>query len=63
VHAESGQAPPAPKEIIPGAVANASGVRVDWDAVTLALKENTGLPHLIGVRRQADSASRLDQVF
>jgi L,D-transpeptidase ErfK/SrfK len=63
VHAKPGQGAPAPTEVIPGAVANVPGVRVDWAEVGRTLQENTGLPHLVGVRGKAGDAAHLDQVF
>ncbi len=50
-------------EVIPPAVANAQGVKVDWNAVRRAVAENTGLPHWVGGRRQARDPLYLRMIF
>lgn len=63
VHAKDEQKAKAPSEVIPPSVANAQGVSVDWDEVSRAVRENTGLPHLVGGRQKPASWLYLDTIF
>jgi L,D-transpeptidase ErfK/SrfK len=63
VHVKPEQAAPAPTEVIQGAVSNAPGAHVGWAEVGRTLQDNTGLPHLIGIRGKGAGAAHLDQVF
>jgi L,D-transpeptidase ErfK/SrfK len=52
-----------PAEVIPASIADAEGVNVDWEEVRKAIKENTGLPHLVGGRQQPENRLYLDRIF
>jgi L,D-transpeptidase ErfK/SrfK len=52
-----------PRAIVPGAVADVAGVYVDWEAVRSARDENTGLPVLVGGRRNSADWLHLDMIF
>jgi L,D-transpeptidase ErfK/SrfK len=63
VHLKEDQEAKAINEIVPPAIAQASGVNVDWDEVRRAVEENTGLPHLVGGRQSQASWLYLDMIF
>jgi len=63
VHAKDEDKPASPRQVIPTSIAEARGVNVDWGEVRRAIKENTGLPHLVGGRRQPTQRLYLDRVF
>jgi len=63
VHAKDKDKPRSPKAVIPPAIAGAQGVTVDWGEVRRAIKENTGLPHLVGGRQQPPQGLYLDRIF
>jgi L,D-transpeptidase ErfK/SrfK len=63
VHAKDGDRQKRLEEIIPPAVAQAPGVSVDWGEVERAVKENTGLPHLVGGRQNKANWLYLDMIF
>ncbi|WP_133512661.1 L,D-transpeptidase family protein [Candidatus Thiosymbion oneisti] len=63
VHAKDKDKSRSPKEVIPPAIAEAQGVNVDWREVRRAIKENTGLPHLVGGRQQPPQRLYLDRIF
>ncbi len=44
-------------------ITTARGVSVDWTEVRRALKENTGLPHLVGGRQKPARRLYLDRIF
>jgi L,D-transpeptidase ErfK/SrfK len=50
-------------EVIPPAVANAEGVTVDWAEVRRAVRESTGLPHLVGGRHRSGDPFYLRMIF
>ncbi len=62
VHTSSGKEPDA-STLVPGSVANAQGVVVDWDAVREAQNEKTGLPLLVGSRQGSSNWHHLDMIF
>jgi len=51
------------RSVIPEGVANTAGLVVDWDAVERAVKEDSGIPQLVGTRRHAVSGANLPSVF
>jgi L,D-transpeptidase ErfK/SrfK len=51
------------RSVIPASVANAQGVKIDWQAAEKAVKENTGLPMLVGSRRSSADQLHLENVF
>ncbi len=53
----------APEEVVPGSIANADGVVVDWNEVRRAVAENAGLPHMVGGRQGSASWHHLDMIF
>jgi len=63
VHAKDKDKPKSPQAAIPPAIAEAQGVNVDWGEVRRAIKENTGLPHLVGGRKQPPPRLYLDRIF
>jgi L,D-transpeptidase ErfK/SrfK len=63
VHLKDGEAPKPLREIVPSALAEAPGVSVDWGEVARAVSENTGLPRLVGGRKNAESGLYLDMIF
>jgi len=63
VHAKGKDKPGSLKVVIPTAIAEAEGVNVDWGEVRKAIKENTGLPHLVGGRQQPTQRLYLDRIF
>jgi L,D-transpeptidase ErfK/SrfK len=63
VHLKDGEEPKPLEEIVPAAVARTPGVSVDWGEVELAVRENTGLPRLVGGRNSTASWLYLDTVF
>lgn len=52
-----------PRSVIPESVATAEGLEIDWKAVDRAVKENTGLPQLVGSRRSSAERLHLDMIF
>ncbi|MEA3639028.1 MAG: L,D-transpeptidase family protein [Lamprobacter sp.] len=58
-----GTAPSSAKEIIPASIANAEGVVIDWEAVSRVLRENTGLPQIVGGRQGSKSWHHFDMIF
>jgi L,D-transpeptidase ErfK/SrfK len=50
-------------DVIPPAIANAQGVRVDWGAVRRAVTESTGLPQLVGGRQGSVDPLYLRMIF
>jgi L,D-transpeptidase ErfK/SrfK len=63
VNVPRGEAPKAARSVIPGSVADAEGMEMDWQAVERAVKENTGLPRLVGSRRSSAEGAYLRMVF
>jgi len=64
VHAKDKGKPQSPQAVIPTSIAEAQGMNVDWGEVRRAIKENTGLPHLVGDRQQQPTLRLyLDRVF
>lgn len=63
VHVDKPEKKKAPRSIIPGALASADGLEIDWGAVERALSENTGLPQLVGSRRSSVERLHLDMIF
>ncbi|MBB1093591.1 L,D-transpeptidase family protein [Rhodopseudomonas palustris] len=51
------------EEIIPAEIANADGVRIDWEEVRRVRDENAGLPRVIGGRQGSTSWHYLDMIF
>jgi len=63
VHAE-GKKRAKVRAVIPASITKAWGVRVDWEEVRQAIKENTGLPHLVGDRQKRPMRRLyLDKIF
>jgi L,D-transpeptidase ErfK/SrfK len=63
VHLKDGEEPKPLEEIVPAALARTPGVSVDWGEVELAVRENTGLPRLVGGRNSTASWLYLDTIF
>lgn len=63
VHIDSEGKRQAARSVIPASVANAQGIKMDWQAVEKAVNENTGLPMLVGSRRSSADQLHLDMVF
>jgi len=63
VHAKDKDKPRSPKAVIPTSITETQGVTVDWEEIRRALRENTGLPHLVGGRRQPPQRLYLDRIF
>lgn len=63
VHIDKEEKRQSPRSVIPASVASAEGLTIDWKAVEQAVKENTGLPHLVGSRRSSAERLHLDMIF
>jgi L,D-transpeptidase ErfK/SrfK len=63
VHTSAKERPENLSDVIPPAIAQASGIWVDWGEVRRAVAENTGLPHLIGGRQPSGDRSYLRMIF
>lgn len=63
VHRAEGSKANSPQRVIPASIANAQGVDVDWQEVRRAIKENTGLPHLVGGQQRSAPRLYLDRIF
>jgi L,D-transpeptidase ErfK/SrfK len=63
VHLKEGEDPGSIDQIVPAALTQTPGVRVDWGEVELAVRENTGLPRLVGGRKSTEEALYLDSIF
>jgi L,D-transpeptidase ErfK/SrfK len=63
VHIDKEEKRKGARSVIPEAVASAPGLTIDWQAVERALKENTGLPQLVGSRRSSAERLHLDMIF
>jgi L,D-transpeptidase ErfK/SrfK len=63
VHRKDGDEPRSPEEVVPAGLAQAPGVSVDWGEVELAVRENTGLPRLVGGRKSTANWLYLDTIF
>jgi L,D-transpeptidase ErfK/SrfK len=51
------------EDVIPAVLAQAPGVLINWDQVRQVVKENTGLPVLVGGRQESTSWHHLDMIF
>ncbi|WP_373510119.1 L,D-transpeptidase family protein [Thiocapsa sp.] len=51
------------REAIPEWVRNTEGVTIDWEAVERAVREDTGIPQLVGSRRSPSEGSYLPMIF
>ena len=51
------------RSVIPEGVANAEGVAIDWEAVERAVKEDTGVPQVVGHRSQSGNGPYLPMIF
>ncbi|MBK1647154.1 hypothetical protein CKO36_00685 [Rhabdochromatium marinum] len=51
------------EDLIPAAIAQAADVAIDWEAVRRVKDENTGLPTVVGGRRESASWHHLDMIF
>ena len=51
------------RSVIPESIANASGIVIDWQAVERAVKEDTGVPQVVGHRNQSGDGSYLPMIF
>jgi L,D-transpeptidase ErfK/SrfK len=63
VHIDNESKRKAARSVVPESVANADGLTMDWQAVERAVKENTGLPQLVGSRRSSADRLHLDMIF
>jgi L,D-transpeptidase ErfK/SrfK len=63
VHATAQDKTTSLTDVIPPAIANARGVRVDWGAVRRAVLDNTGLPLLVGGRQGSVDPLYLRMIF
>jgi L,D-transpeptidase ErfK/SrfK len=50
-------------DVIPQWVKDTAGVTIDWEAVERAVKEDTGIPQLVGSRRSPSEGSYLPMIF
>ncbi|MBK1643101.1 hypothetical protein CKO25_00205 [Thiocapsa imhoffii] len=60
VHLEEDVAPKPARSIVPEAIADTEGLTIDWRAVEKAIRENTGVPQVVGSRR---NGSYLPMIF
>ena len=51
------------RSVIPEAIASAEGVTIDWGLVEKAVKEDTGIPQVVGSRRGSGNGSYLPMIF
>jgi L,D-transpeptidase ErfK/SrfK len=51
------------RAVIPESVANAEGLTINWEAVERAVKEDSGVPQLIGSRRQMANGAAVPMIF
>jgi L,D-transpeptidase ErfK/SrfK len=51
------------RDVIPQWVKDTEGVAIDWEAVERAVKEDTGIPQLVGSRRSPSGGSYLPMIF
>jgi L,D-transpeptidase ErfK/SrfK len=51
------------RSVIPDSVASAEGLVIDWTAVEKAIRENTGVPQVVGSRRSSTSGAYLPMIF
>ena len=63
VHRKAEEGTKAPREIVPGELAEAPGVAIDWAEVQRAAEENSGLPRRVGGRASAENRLYLDMIF
>ena len=63
VHVDAEDKHKSSRSVIPESVANAPGLVMDWPAVEKAVKENTGLPQLVGSRRESGDSHHLRMIF
>jgi L,D-transpeptidase ErfK/SrfK len=63
VNLAEGQSPRSAEQVIPGDIARADGVVIDWAEVRRTLADNSGLPRLVGGRQGAKSWHKLEAVF
>jgi L,D-transpeptidase ErfK/SrfK len=58
-----GSVPRAAKDVIPASIANSAGVVIDWEEVSRVVKQNTGLPQVVGGRDSSKSWHHFDMIF
>jgi L,D-transpeptidase ErfK/SrfK len=63
VHLDEGAVGDTARSVIPASVASASEVVVDWPAVEKAVRENTGVPQVVGRRQGTSGQSYLPMIF
>jgi L,D-transpeptidase ErfK/SrfK len=63
VHLTEGENAKPVEQIVPPGVAQAQGVNVDWGEVERAVRENTGLPRVVGSRESVANPLYLDMIF
>lgn len=51
------------RSVIPESVASADGLVIDWAAVEKAIRENTGVPQVVGSRRSSTGEAYLPMIF
>ena len=63
VHLDEDATPKGARSVIPETVANADGLVIDWAAVEKAIRENTGVPQVVGSRRSSSGGAYLPMIF
>jgi L,D-transpeptidase ErfK/SrfK len=63
VHLDEGVTPKAARSVVPESLANADGLLIDWSAVEKAIRENTGVPQVVGRRVGPSDGSYLPMIF
>ncbi len=51
------------RSVIPESLANTEGLVIDWEAVERAIKEDTGVPQVVGSRSQSGKETYLPMIF
>jgi L,D-transpeptidase ErfK/SrfK len=63
VHLDEGVTPKAALSVVPESLANEDGLLIDWSAVEKAIRENTGVPQVVGRRVGPSDGSYLPMIF
>jgi L,D-transpeptidase ErfK/SrfK len=63
VHLDEGVTPKAARSVVPESLANADELMIDWSAVEKAIRENTGVPQVVGRRVGPSDGSYLPMIF
>jgi len=63
VHLDESATPKGARSVIPESVASAEGLTMDWSAVEKAIRENAGVPQVVGSRRSSADGAYLPMIF